>query len=600
MKLKTHTWYLLLMLASNLGLNLAAFGGDSSGLQFNQLAAAAPALKDNYILQLGGGYSTFQHQRVLNCLVKDDNPGDDDITWAEAKLARHIDYTSATKSFGIDETAGAGLFKLIGVTGELDFLFDSTDTELSQTFLYSVEEHYPTTGYYTNKSIPKSRLNDNGQHYYDAYKKAVCKRNKKKEKQALKEFYGVCGDSYVTSLHHIASLYVAVQLQFTSHEDALTFKAGIHGDVPTGLPGVVGSLGNTWKTILKKNHITADIKISATQRGGVVANLANLFIDDTDADLFSKTCTLNNLEACETILTNINTYIKEDFPSQVNDNNWKEQSSVSANFEISPYSRYLGLPEYDEPEVSDAVKKIRKHLYKQLMETIQQRNLNNELIKITNNVPYVYDDYTPLLEENISTLDVNTNILRTSGEQCFTQDPETDCHPTTVKDLPVSLSLPDTWTITQWDKQNGENIAKHLLVLRPRAVTDAPLHRTFRGIKKPFKQNGAKGEHGTASLTEAEAGDYDTSSLTEAEEISDPNNPASIFIREYQADTDKVNGKLLKLGGVADYTLFPTDTPGHYTGSMTCISASKSDEIPCNGYIEADLTRQSSGSKSAG
>lgn len=570
MNLKTRTLYLLL-LAGNLGFSLATFGSESSDLQSSQLAAPA-MLKDDFLLQLGTGYSTLTQQLMQNCLASDDKPGDDNKKSAEATSESKSDFNSIARSFGLDAKFSGTLFNIGEASAEFNFLFKSIDNDSSETYLYKIVHSYPNTGYFINKLPPENLLNTIGQHYYDKYQSAVAKQNKK---QALDNFYRVCGDSYVTTLGHVASLYVAVQLQFASHEDNETFKANLEGPIPLNLPGIVIALETKWKAELANRHIKVDIKINALQEGGDIGQLGSLFVsgDSTDAGgSFSQICSLENLKACEAILTKINEYIGKEFPDQVTDDNWQKKSSVSTDFGTGRYSTYLDIPEYDAPVISDDIRRTRKKLYMQLLDTIQQRNLNEALIRVVKRIPYVYNTYELSLAQNISILNHNINVLKESGRKCFTENFDKNCQsPTNIDDLAVGLKLPDTWTITELDKPGGKEIAEHLFVLEPHPADDVSAPRIYRGIKKLFDPLGDK---------------YDAS-RTVAEEIFDSNNPAVLLIREKQADT--LDRKLLQLARVADYELFSTDKTDHYIGSKICITAHK--RLPC-GYVEAHLARQ--------
>lgn len=356
------------------------------------------------------------------------------------------------------------LFGMIPLT-TLPILFSVESSALSQTYIYKVDAVFGHANY-TVPEDNKPVLNTTGASFWKDYTAA---------NQA--PFLNACGDSYISSLRYGASLFIAVQFNFISREDTVSFSKRVL-DLPiTGLIDFVVSLSAAEKTTKTHGKLT----ILAVQTGGQPENLAHILRDTSSpsnlkinspalvnwaavdsqksagvlgsaqSESLSDDCLLKNPAKCIAMLQNISDYVSEDFPTQFVKTS---DSGLPVNAAVTEL-KYLGyehlLKNFIVPPVVPAdIVNTRRQLAERL-------KANNEFIANIESLhtalaeeSFIYASFLKVLEQSSQEHSLHSELIQQAGKICF--DAPADCLTTAANVASENLNplvLPDRLLVAE-------------------------------------------------------------------------------------------------------------------------------------------------------
>lgn len=357
-----------------------------------------------------------------------------------ASALEKADSSNLKSIFGIDFSAST--LPLFAIFIKLPFTYlpivYSTETEtLSETYVYRADNIFGHSSYTVPDKKGVDILNSTAQPFWGQYIKDPA------------PFLKACGDSYVSSLTYGASLYVVVQLNFTSHEEKINFNIIKAKFIPGNLMKFIASLHASREV----KNMQGKLTVTAMQEGGkpedletLLANIkgvrnvsSSVLTKPTSNDLqakilyqgmptlYSNDCSLENVDACQSMIQRISNYISQDFPAQFKANNNSEggppPNAAVIKVENLSYSGLL-LDFVALSPVAPDIIATRQQLSARLKATTEFIANADSISAALADTAFTYKPFLTLLEQARSRHVNNLELIQATGVGCF-DSPET-------------------------------------------------------------------------------------------------------------------------------------------------------------------------------
>ncbi len=272
-------------------------------MSLSPLTYALPQPIDNDDLpsqQLGFGYSGLMQTPTDNqCLAATTPIFDPSASKAAIDISENQSYTTISQKLNIDSSASLSV-GLFSASAAADYARDIEDDDYSLNFYYLQQEQLGVSSY-THTAAGVDALNDFGRAAY----------NDKPSGDNHSQFLQACGDQFVQQVTYGANLFTTLEINFKNYSDQQKF----HAKFSSGF--IIGSATADIQNFVKENHINGTLKVMAYQEGGDPTKLASIFQKETTGHYAVTSCSLDNLQACSTIIQNIVSYAHDDFSNQI-------------------------------------------------------------------------------------------------------------------------------------------------------------------------------------------------------------------------------------------------------------------------------------------
>ncbi len=199
--------------------------------------------------------------------------------------------------FNVDVKGGYGMFS---AEAEADYLRSIQDLDYSLSLNYS--ELLFDTVLVRLVGPGQKALTESGKDIYND--------------PNINKYFGVlCGDDFISSYQQGASLLMALNIRFNSHEDKEAFNSNVSVSF-----GNLVSASSQIQTMAQKYNIHGTVIIQAYQKGGNPAELSKVLSKDQSGVYYALSCDLQHMDNCVKAANGMLNYAVENFPKQISFN----------------------------------------------------------------------------------------------------------------------------------------------------------------------------------------------------------------------------------------------------------------------------------------
>ncbi|MDM8563469.1 hypothetical protein QUF54_08965, partial [Candidatus Marithioploca araucensis] len=222
-------------------------------------------------------------------------------------------------------------------------------------------------------------------------------------------FRTVCGDRFISQTERGASLYVALQFNFTSEQEKKQFTQTF--GMGFGFDGLSANLELAVNSMSERSKENNRMTIKALQTGGDVAALGNILGGNAEGTIApALTCSFTSIEDCNRAIQKIIDYTSGSFANGVRDN------PATLGYKFAQYEE-IGIFPKLESEVTPEILEARVRLAQEYATQIQDRE----------QVEFIIKEFSVMLDSSQirertklgNDLDVNIEILRNAAGVCF-------------------------------------------------------------------------------------------------------------------------------------------------------------------------------------
>lgn len=171
-----------------------------------------------------------------------------------------------------------------------------------------------------------------------------------------------CGDEFVSEVHRGAMVMANLRIDYLNEQDQFEVGGKLSVDVVGGLVSVEGGLENVNQQVKERSKMSFEV----IQKGGDPERLAQILPESL------VTCSMSNPEPCLQAMSNVLTYMREDFWQQLDDiNKYNPMKYVTQRYDNSGLD--ILIPSVGYIEISPAIKLIRSSINQSLVQTIQDQ-----------------------------------------------------------------------------------------------------------------------------------------------------------------------------------------------------------------------------------
>ncbi len=206
-------------------------------------------------------------------------------------------FSSVKNSLDIDVSAHLSIGSFLSLSADAKFAHDIQSDAYSQSFYYMENIILPSRSYQPSQ-YGAAALSAFGKAAFDSTDET--------------QFVESCGNDFVQQQQLGANLYLALKLQFNSHQDKKTFELAAKG----GLGSLFSATTNI-KNIVQTSKVKGNLYLYLYQKGGDVSQLPSAFKKDPDKGYYNLHCSLDDLDSCNKAIDSFIDYGKDDFSKQV-------------------------------------------------------------------------------------------------------------------------------------------------------------------------------------------------------------------------------------------------------------------------------------------
>jgi len=222
-------------------------------------------------------------------------------------------------------------------------------------------------------------------------------------------FRTVCGDRFISQTERGASLYVALQFNFTSEQEKKQFNQTF--DMGFGFGKLSANLELAVNSMSEQTKETSRMTIKALQIGGDVAALGNILGGNAEGSIApALTCSFTSIGDCDRAIQEIIDYTSGSFANGVRNN------PATLGYKFAQYEE-IGISPKLESKTTPEILEARVRLAQEYATQIQDRE----------QVGFMVKEFSAMLDSSQrrelvklgNDLDVNIEILRNAAGVCF-------------------------------------------------------------------------------------------------------------------------------------------------------------------------------------